>query len=102
MGAPLITSQTTVMCGHGGSATHVPTQMRVRAVSAPVAVATDQHMAAGCALTSVPSTPCTAMTWTAPAVRVKVGGIPALIQTSVPMGIGPGVVLVGQVRVMAT
>jgi hypothetical protein len=102
MGAPLITSQTTVMCGHAGSATHVPTQLRVRAGGSPVAVATNQHMVAGCALSSVPSTPCTALTWTTPAMRVRVGGIPALVQSSVPMGIGPGIVTVGQVRVMAT
>ncbi|WP_143738503.1 hypothetical protein [Erythrobacter colymbi] len=102
MGTPVITSQTTVMCGHGGSATHVPTNMRVRIASMPVAVASDQHVVAGCSLSSVPSTPCTTLTWSVPALRVKAGGVPVLVQTSVPMGIGPGVVAVGQVRVMAT
>jgi hypothetical protein len=102
MGAPVITSQTTVMCGHGGSATHVPTNLRVRVGGAPVAVASDQHVVAGCALTSVPSTPCTTLTWSVPALRVRAGGVPVLVQSSVPMGIGPGVVVAGQFRVMAT
>lgn len=102
MGTSIITSQTTVMCGHGGSATHVPTNMRVRIGGAPVAVASDQHIAAGCALASVPSTPCTTLTWSVPAMRVKAGGVPVLVQTSIPMGIGPGIVAAGQMRVMAT
>jgi hypothetical protein len=102
MGVPIITSQTMVICGHAGSASHVPTNMRVRAGGSPVAVATDQHMVAGCALTSVPSTPCTVLMWSVPAIRVRIGGVPALLQTSIPMGIGPGTVLAGQVRVMAT
>ena len=102
MGTPVITSQTTVMCGHGGSATLVPTNMRVRIAGIPVAVASDQHVVAGCALASGGSVPCTTLTWSVPAVRVKAGGVPVLVQTSVPMGIGPGLVTVGQVRVMAT
>lgn len=102
MGAPVITQQTPVNCGHAGVATHIPTQVRVRAAGAPAALAADQHVVAGCALTGSPTAPCVVLAWTVPATRVRVSGQPVLVQTSVPIGTGPGIVMPGQVRVMAT
>lgn len=102
MGAPVITSQTPVNCGHAGVATHIPTQVRARAAGSPVALASDQHAVAGCALTGSGSAPCVVLAWSAPATRVRVSSQPVLIQTSIPTAVGPGIVLPGQVRVMAT
>ncbi len=102
MGSPVVTSATTVMCGHGGSATHVPTQVRVRVGGSPVGVSSDQHVVAGCSLSTSSGPFCTVLTWTVPAVRVTAGGTPVLVQTSTPMGVGPGLVVSGQVRVSAT
>lgn len=102
MAMPVVTSATTVMCGHGGSATHMPTQMRVRVSGSPVAVASDQHAVAGCSLSGSSGPFCTVLAWTAPAARVTAGGTPVLIQSSVPVGVGPGVVVSGQMRVTAT
>lgn len=102
MGAPVITSQTPVMCGHAGTATHVPTQVRAQVLGAPIAVAADQHAVAGCALTGTPSPPCVVLAWTVPALRVTAGGQPVLVQTSLPVATGPGVVMPGQARVLAT
>lgn len=102
MGVPVVTTATTVMCGHGGNATHVPTQMRVRIGGAPAALASDQHVVAGCSLASSGSSPfCTTLAWTVPAMRVKAAGQPLALHTSMPMGIGPGVVSAGQMRVTA-
>jgi len=102
MGAPVITSQTPVNCGHAGVGTHVPGQARVRISGSPVALASDQHVVAGCSLTGSPPPPCIMLMWTVPAVRVKVSGQPVLVQTSIPIATGPGIVMPGQTRVMAT
>jgi hypothetical protein len=102
MGSPVVTSATTVMCGHGGTATHVPTQARVLVGGSPVAVSSDQHVVAGCGLSTSSGPFCTVLTWTVPALRVTAGGVPVLVQTSTPMGVGPGTVVSGQVRVSAT
>lgn len=101
MSAPIITSQTPVNCGHAGVATHVPTQARVRVVGSPVALASDQHAVAGCSL-SASGSPCVTLAWTVPAMRVRVSGQPVLVQTSLPLAVGPGIVMPGQVRVRAT
>lgn len=101
MGTPVITQQTSVMCGHGGTATPAPSQVRVKIGGALAAVATDVYSVAGCALSSVPSPPCLVLQWLMPAMRVKVQGAPLLLNTSQPMAVGPGVVIPGQVRVTA-
>lgn len=102
MGAPILTSQTPVTCGHAGTATHVPTQVRARVAGAPIALVADQHVVAGCALTGTPTAPCLVLAWSVPALRVKAGGQPVLVQTSLPVATGPGIVMPGQVRVTAT
>lgn len=102
MASPVVTSATTVMCGHGGSTTHSPTQVRVQVGGSPLAVSSDQHVVAGCSLSTSSGPFCTVLTWTMPALRVTVSGVPVLVQTSTPMGVGPGVVVAGQVRVSAT
>ncbi len=102
MGAPVITSQTPVNCGHAGVGTHVPTQMRVKISGSPVALASDQHVVGGCALSTTTTPPCLTLMWSVPAMRVKVSGQPVLVQTSLPMATGPGIVMPGQIRVMAT
>lgn len=101
MGAPIITSQTPVNCGHAGIGTHIPSQPRVRIAGSPVAVASDQHAVAGCSLTGSGTPPCVVLSWTVPALRVKAAGQPVLVQTSIPIGTGPGIVMPGQVRVTA-
>jgi hypothetical protein len=101
MGMPIVTSATTVMCGHAGNATHVPTQARVRIAGSPAALASDQHMVAGCSLASSSGPFCTVLTWTVPATRVKVNGQPVVLHSSMPMGVGPGIVVTGQPRVTA-
>lgn len=99
MGTPILTSATTVICGHAGSTNHVPGQVRVKVAGSIVAVATDQHVVAGCSLASSSATFCTVLMWSAPATRVKAGGKPVLLNSSICTGVGPGTVVPGQIRV---
>lgn len=99
MAAPILTSQAVVMCGHAGPASHIPSQTRVLIGGSPVAVAADQHPVSGCSLASGSATFCTVLTWTMPAVRVMAGGQPVLLQSSLPIGVGPGTVVSAQPRV---
>ena len=102
MGTPVITQATTVMCGHGGSATPAPTQVRVKVSGAIAEVSSDVYSVAGCALTGTPTAPCLVLQWLMPALRVKASGMPLLLSSSMPMATGPGVVVPGQMRVLAT
>ncbi|HKX90962.1 MAG TPA: hypothetical protein VJM15_00840 [Sphingomicrobium sp.] len=84
-------------------ATHIPTQARVKAAGSFVALVSDQHAVAGCSLTGTPgAVPCVVLAWTVPATRVRVSSQPVLVQTSQPIATGPGIVMPGQTRVMAT
>jgi hypothetical protein len=81
-----------VTCPHQGPATTPPTQPRVLVSGLPVATAANLYVVAGCIFTlpgPVPS-PCVTIQWSAPATRVLVNGVPALVATPGP---GPGLCL---------
>lgn len=85
MPGPLFELNTPMQCPHGAKATHVPSQMRVLISSAPALTVSDAGMVAGCPFTlpnGKPS-PCVTIQWSAPAVRVKLSGQPALLSSSV-------------------
>ena len=74
----------TVICPHGGQVTIISTNTRVFVGGQPVATQSDAYTVAGCAFT-VPGPkpqPCVTAKWLVPAVRVTVGGKPAVLQTS--------------------
>lgn len=88
---PVLTHATVMTCSHGGTAQHVPTQTRVLIVGSPVLVQSDSNAVAGCAFT-IPGpkpSPCTKIQWTVAATRVKAGGTPVLLQSSVGLGLSP-------------
>jgi uncharacterized Zn-binding protein involved in type VI secretion len=101
----------TAICPHGGQVSIISTNTRVLVGGQPVATLADTYLVAGCAFT-VPGPkpqPCVKVQWLAPAVRVLVGGQPAILQTSaglcqsaeqIPQG--PPSVIVTQVRVRGT
>lgn len=104
----LLTMLSQVTCMHGGTTTHVPSNVRVKALGSAVLVATDQNAVAACAFTlpSGTSSPCVTVQWTVPATRVKVLGQPVLLQNSVGLGKaatqapqGPPIVVASQPRV---
>jgi hypothetical protein len=99
------------ICPHGGQVTIIPSSPRVLVSGQPVATLADTTLVAGCAFTVPPGKPqpCIKVQWIAGAVRVMVGGQPALLQTSpglcqsaeqIPAG--PPTVIAGQVRVKGT
>lgn len=101
----------TAICPHGGQVSVVPSSPRVLVGGQPVATLADTYPIAGCTFT-VPGPkpqPCVTVRWLVPAVRVTVGGQPAILQTStglcqsaeqIPQG--PPSVVVTQIRVRGT
>lgn len=90
MAGYLLTSTSVATCPHGGQVTFVPTQSRVLADSAPVLLATDQALVAGCPFVvgTVPS-PCLTVQWLTAATRVTVANTPVLLSTSTGMCLSP-------------
>lgn len=85
MGAKILDSGCSIQCPHGGKATIVTGNTRVK-VDGPFALlATDTFIISGCSFTVPPGTPmpCLTIQWLAPATRVKVNQTPVLLQTSV-------------------
>lgn len=85
MGVPLLHVSATVLCTHGGQASIIPSQVRVRVSGQIVAVQSDLTTVAGCPFT-VPGPkpqPCVTVRWITAATRVRASGQPVLLQNSV-------------------
>lgn len=103
----------TLQCPHGGTVQIVSANTRVKAAGAPLALATDTFVVAGCsfqipAVVPIPS-PCVTVQWIVPDVRGKVNSTPTLSLTSVGLCLsaaqvpqGPVVVVSTQPRVSST
>lgn len=111
MPGPLIQIGATAICPHGGQVAIVPTNTRVLAGGAPLAVQPDTCTVAGCVFTVPPGKPqpCVTVRWLVPATRVLVMGQPALLQTSTGLCLsaeqipqGPPSVITTQPRVVGT
>ena len=101
----------TVMCPHGGQVQVIPSSPRVLVGGQPVATLANTYPIAGCAFT-VPGPkpqPCVKVQWIVPAMRVMVGGSPAILQSStglcqspeqIPQG--PPTVVMTQLRARGT
>lgn len=85
MAAPILQLGVTMQCPHGGTGSVVNTNTRVKVGGGFALLATDTYTIAGCPFTLPSGTPhpCVTIQWTAPATRVKVGGNPVLLQSSV-------------------
>lgn len=83
----LIQIGATIQCPHGGQASIAPTNQRVKASGASVAIVNDLTTVAACSF-QVPvgagtkPQPCVKVQWLTPATRVKVMGQPVLLQDS--------------------
>jgi hypothetical protein len=80
----LLDATSQITCAHGAPCKHVPSQPRVKILGIPALVATDVNTVAGCAFTlpGPVASPCVTVQWIVPAVRVKIMGQPAVLQTS--------------------
>lgn len=99
---PIITSNATIMCIHGGRVSLIPKQQSVTIDGGAVLCEPDLAGSpiAGCALTPSPSTkPCTTVVSTLPgstSLKVLVGGRPAYVATlqGITDGVPPGTIMV--------
>jgi hypothetical protein len=94
----------TILCAHGGQAQTTAPNPRVRVGGQPVVTQAAPHTIAGCPFTTPAGNPmpCTTAQWVTAAVRVRVGGVPVLLQDSqaicVPNGTPVNIVMT-QMRV---
>lgn len=111
MPTPLYHLGATAICPHAGQVTAIPGNTRVLVSGQPVATMGDQYVVAGCAFTIPPSKPqpCVKVQWLVPALRVTIGGQPAILQSSTGLCLsaeqipqGPPTVVATQPRVMGT
>lgn len=80
----LLTSASTVQCPHGGMATAIASNIKVRADGSSVLVERDLHTVAGCPFTiGVTPSPCLTISWSAGASKVKLNNVPVLVQSSI-------------------
>jgi hypothetical protein len=99
---PLVTSNATILCAHGGRVTLVPRQMQVMISGGAVLCEPDLAGAPiiGCAQPPTPSTkPCTTVVSALPgstSLKVMVGGRPAYVATlsGLTDGVPPGAIMV--------
>lgn len=114
MATPALNTASTLLCPHGGQATIAPGSPRVKVAGQPVATMADTTTIAGCPFqvpigTGTKPQPCVRVQWMVPAVRVRAGGSPVLLQTSTGLCLsaesipgGPPNAVVVQPRVRAT
>jgi hypothetical protein len=98
------------ICPHGGPINTISSNARVLVSGMPVATLADQSLIAGCVfnVAGAPQ-PCLRVQWLVPAARVLINGVPALLQTSVGLCLGPtqapqgpAVITTNQPRVIGT
>ena len=83
MGAPILHAGASVMCAHGGQATPMSPNPRVRVSGQPITTQSAPYIVAGCPF-STPGgpLPCVTAQWVVGAMRVRAGGMPVLTQSS--------------------
>lgn len=85
MSVPILNTQSTVTCTHGGTVSLSTSNSVALIDKSPALLETDVHTVAGCPFTlpgGVPS-PCMTVRWSAGATQAKVNGTPVLLQSSV-------------------
>jgi hypothetical protein len=113
MPGPVFHEGGSAKCPHGGEVVTVSTNKRVFVSGQSVALMTDKSMVIGCTFTVPPGKPqpCVTVDWTAADVsrRVLVNGQPALLLSSVGLGVsaeqarqGPAPVVATAARVVAS
>lgn len=110
MTAPLLTTNATITCPHGGQGTVVPNQNAAKADGAPVCTRSDTVTIAGCPFTIGPSpSPCLTVNWQTASAASTAGNVAALTTNSVGLCMsaanvpqGPAILSPGQQSVRGT
>lgn len=77
----LLTAAAVLQCAHAGTAQPILPAARVKVLGQPV-VPQGPYQIAGCVYPPNSGGPCVSATWTTAALRVKVMGVPLLLQDS--------------------
>jgi hypothetical protein len=80
---PILTTSSTVMCPHGGTAQLVTSNTDAVIDGAPALLQTDIHPIVGCTFTPVAYSPCVSIRWVSGATQTTVRQVPVLLQNSV-------------------
>jgi hypothetical protein len=85
MGSPILTTNSTLMCPHGGTVNLQTSNVDVKIQDAPALLVTDVPTVAGCPFTLPNGTPspCVTVRWSVGATQNKVHGTAVLLQNSV-------------------
>ncbi|MGB3652126.1 MAG: hypothetical protein WBA41_13065 [Rivularia sp. (in: cyanobacteria)] len=88
----LLNTSSQVLCAHGGQAKPTVPNPRVRVMGQPVTTQGPPYIVAGCANPPPPVNvgPCIICNWVSAALRVKVMGLPVLLQDSVSICVPTG------------
>ncbi len=99
MGDLLLSSDSVLLCPHGGPVTHVPsTGTTYRVAGRLPMLLSDVYLIAGCPFITS-NEPCTRVQWVTASTRLIVKGIPILTNTSVGICQSPSGILNGPVVV---
>jgi hypothetical protein len=84
----ILTTSSTVLCTHGGSATLTTANSKVMADNMPALLESDVHTVAGCPFqipigTGTKPSPCIRIEWSAGSSQLQVNGVGVLLQSSV-------------------
>ncbi|HEU0236996.1 MAG TPA: hypothetical protein VFR14_11215 [Candidatus Limnocylindrales bacterium] len=84
MASAILQMGCTIQCPHGGQATAVPSNTRVKVDGAFALLPTDTFTIAGCSFTLPPGTPspCLTIQWLGEATKVKINGTGPLLESS--------------------
>jgi hypothetical protein len=80
---PILTTASTVMCPHGGTAQLFTSNTIAVIDGAPALLQTDIHPIVGCTFTPVAYSPCVSIRWVTGATQTAVRQVPVLLQNSV-------------------
>jgi hypothetical protein len=84
MGSAILQMGCTIQCPHGGIATVIPSNIRVKVGGGFAILKTDTMIIAGCPFMIGPTpSPCISIQWLNEAKRVKVQGTPVLLESSI-------------------
>lgn len=95
-----LTTASTILCPHGGTAILTTTNNSLFADGAPVLLESDVHPVVGCPFTIGPKySPCIKIQWSMGSTQTLVNGIAPLVQTSIglcsnPEGAPQGVAII--------
>jgi hypothetical protein len=84
MASAILQMGCTIQCPHGGQATAVPSNTKVKVDGAAALLPTDTFTIAGCSFTLPPGTPspCLTIQWLGEATKVKINGTGPLLESS--------------------